>query len=70
MAHTILTGLKAPAIVSDAEIDASCKEVKSIDCTIEQLNVTSDGISFQRKDKALPIPIQPDLRSIFLMSTT
>jgi lysophospholipase L1-like esterase len=64
MAHTILTGLKAPAIVSDAEIDASGKEVKSIDCTIEGVNVTSDGISFQRKDKALPMPIQSDWRPI------
>jgi lysophospholipase L1-like esterase len=64
MAHTILTGLKAPAIVSDAEIDASGKEAKSIDCTIEGVNVTSDGISFQRKDKALPMPIPSDWRPI------
>ena len=64
MAHTILTGLKAPAVVSDVEIDAAGKKAKPIDCTIEELNVTSDGVSFQRKDKALPMPVPPDWRPI------
>lgn len=64
MAHTILTGLKAPAVVSDVEIDAAGKKANPIDCTIEELNVTSDGISFQRKDKALPLPILADRRPI------
>jgi lysophospholipase L1-like esterase len=57
MAHTILTGLKAPAVVSDVEIDAAGKKASPTDCTIEELNVTSDGVSFQRKDKALPMSI-------------
>jgi lysophospholipase L1-like esterase len=64
MAHTILTGLKAPAAVSDVEIDAAGKKASPTDCTIEELNVTSDGVSFQRKDKALPMPIQPGWRPI------
>jgi lysophospholipase L1-like esterase len=64
MAHTILTGLKAPAIVSDVEINVAGKETKTIDCTVEELTVSSDGISFQRKDKALPLPILPEWRSI------
>ncbi len=64
MAHTILTGLRAPAIVSDVEIDAAAKKATPTDCTIEELAVTSDGISFQRTDKALPMPIQPDWRPI------
>jgi lysophospholipase L1-like esterase len=58
MAHTILTGLKAPAIVSDAAIDLAAKDTKTIDCTIEELSVGSDGVSFRRKDKALPMPVQ------------
>jgi lysophospholipase L1-like esterase len=58
MAHTILVGLKAPAVVSDVEIDAAAKKAKPTDCTVEDLNVTSDGLSFQRKDQALPMPIQ------------
>jgi lysophospholipase L1-like esterase len=64
MAHTILAGLQAPAVVSDVEIDAAAKKATSVDCTIEELNAGSDGVSFQRKDKALPMPIQPDWRPI------
>ncbi len=64
MAHTILTGLKAPAIVSDVEISIAGKETKTIDCIVEELSATADAISFQRKDKALPMPIQPDWRPI------
>jgi lysophospholipase L1-like esterase len=64
MAHTILVGLKAPALVSDVEIDAAEKKAKPTDCTIDELSVNSDGISFQRKDRALPLPIQNDWRPI------
>jgi len=64
MAHTILVGLQAPAVVSDVEIDATGKKAKPTDCTVDELSVTSDGISFQRKDKALPMPVQPDWRGI------
>jgi lysophospholipase L1-like esterase len=64
MAHTILTGLKAPAVVSDVEIDAAGKKASPTDCTLSELNVTSDGVSFQRKDKALPMPIPSDCQPI------
>lgn len=64
MAHTILTGLNAPAVVSNVAIDADAKKTKTTGCTIEELNVTSDAISFQRKDKALPMPMQLDWRPI------
>ncbi len=64
MAHTILTGLKAPAVVSKVTIDAAAKKAQTTDCTVEELSVTSDAISFQRKDKALPMPIQSDWRAI------
>jgi lysophospholipase L1-like esterase len=64
MAHTILTGLKAPAVVSDVEIDAAAKKVKPTDCTVEDLTVASDCVSFQRKDKALPMPVQKDWLAI------
>jgi lysophospholipase L1-like esterase len=62
MAHSILTGLKAPAVVSDVEINV--KDTKTINCLVRDLNVTSDGVSFQRIDKALPMPILADWRSI------
>lgn len=64
MAHTILTGLNAPAVVSDVEIDAAGKKAKPTDCTIEELSVSSDVVSFQRKDKALPMPIPSEWRPI------
>jgi lysophospholipase L1-like esterase len=64
MAHTILVGLKAPAIVSDVDIDAAAKKAKTTECTVEELNVSSDVVSFQRKDKALALPIQADWRPI------
>ncbi|MHB1424731.1 MAG: SGNH/GDSL hydrolase family protein [Gemmataceae bacterium] len=58
MAHTILVGLKAPALVSAVEISLADKETKTIDCIVEELSVQSDGLSFRRKDKALPLPMQ------------
>src|SRR6185437_4558236 len=64
MAHTILVGLQAPAVVSDVEIDTTAKKAKPVHCHIEELNVTSDSISFSRTDEALPMPIQPDWRGI------
>jgi lysophospholipase L1-like esterase len=64
MAHTILVGLKAPSVVSDVVIDASTKKAKPFGCAIEDLNVSTDGVSFQRKDKALPMPIQPGWRPL------
>ncbi len=64
MAHTILTGLKAPARVSNVEIDAAARKMTPIDCTVEELTVSSDGVSFQRKDRALPMPILTDWRPI------
>ncbi len=64
MAHTILTGLKAPAVISDVEIDVAGKKANPTDCTIEDLNVSSDGVAFQRKDKALPMPVPSEWKPI------
>jgi lysophospholipase L1-like esterase len=64
MAHTILVGLHAPAVVSDVEIDAAAKTCKPKSCTIDDLAVNSDKVSFTRKDEALPLPVQPDWRPL------
>jgi lysophospholipase L1-like esterase len=64
MAHTILAGLKAPAVVTDAVIDVSGKKMTTIDCDIEELKTTPDGLSFRRTDRALPMPVQPDWRPL------
>jgi lysophospholipase L1-like esterase len=61
MAHTILVGLHAPAHVSDVTIDAaSGAEPKTENCTVMELQRLPTGISFQRKDAALPLPVQKD----------
>jgi lysophospholipase L1-like esterase len=60
MAHTILHGLHAPALVSDLDIDAQGggKILETQHCSVDKLNVSSDGVSFERRDEALPIPVQ------------
>ena len=64
MAHAILTGLGAPAIVSDASIDATAKTATGEKCNIENLTVEAETVSFDRTDEALPLPVQPDWVSI------
>lgn len=60
MAHAILTGLKAPAAVSAATINAADATGTGTDCTIANVKKTDKGIAFRRTDKALPIPVQND----------
>jgi lysophospholipase L1-like esterase len=64
MAHTILTGLHAPALVSEAAIDISASGEARIahetGCTINKLQTSSGGVSFERLDDALPLPVQTD----------
>ncbi len=64
MAHAILTGLGAPAKVSDATIDAGAKSSEGDGCKIENLSVAADSITFDRTDAALPLPIQKEWLSI------
>jgi hypothetical protein len=62
MAHAILTGLKAPAVVSEAAVGAgtSAPAPTGRGCKIEQVTVREDGVSFTRTDEALPLPVQKD----------
>jgi lysophospholipase L1-like esterase len=64
MAHAILTGLNAPAAVSDAAIDAKAGQAKANACKVEKLKATDKGVSFERLDDALPLPIQKDWVSL------
>ena len=58
MAWAILKGIGAPALVSRAEIDAAGKKIVSVEgCRVEQLNAANGGISFDRLDDALPMPV-------------
>ncbi|MEI8383085.1 MAG: SGNH/GDSL hydrolase family protein [Planctomycetota bacterium] len=68
MAHAILTGLKAPALVSHVGIDRNSfgasagSKVKN--CTISGESKTETGVAFDRLDAALPIPVQGDWVSL------
>lgn len=64
MAHAILTGLKAPALVSNVEIDAAGNKAKTAKCSVADLKATTNGIRFSRTDEALPLPVQGDWVSL------
>jgi hypothetical protein len=58
MAWAVLKGIGAAAEVSRAEIDATSKKVRAATgCRIENLRSAANGLSFNRLDRALPMPI-------------
>ena len=58
MAHTILVGLHAPAVVSKLEIDAAAKKVGTATrCKADKVEGGAEGVTFERTDKAIPMPI-------------
>jgi len=57
MAHTILVGLKAPALVSDVAIDAAAGKSETKACTVAKLKASAASVSFERLDDALPVPV-------------
>ena len=60
MAYAILEGLNAPALVSDAAINAAEGKADAKACKITQIKMTKNGLSFVRADDALPMPMQKD----------
>ena len=60
MAHTILTGLKSPALVSQADIDAATGQAQGTECVLGELKASNRSVSFRRQDQALPWPMQKD----------
>ena len=60
MAHAILTGLKAPAAVSNVAIQVGDGKAETKGCKVTDLTVTENGVSFTRTDDALPMPVQKD----------
>lgn len=68
MAHAILTGLNAPALVSHVGIDRNSFGAgagsKVLNCTISGETKTETGVAFDRLDMALPIPVQSDWVSL------
>jgi lysophospholipase L1-like esterase len=62
MAHAILTGLHAPAVVSDAVIDVGAAKADAKGCKIDALSTAPNdaGVTFTRTDEAIPMPVQKD----------
>jgi len=60
MAHAILTGLKAPALVSDVTIDAKTGEAQTKQCAVTKPVGNTHGCEFTRTDECLPLPMQKD----------
>jgi len=60
MAWAVLKGLGATALVSHAEIDGKAGKVTAAqNCRVENLKASESGVSFDRTDDALPMPIDP-----------
>jgi lysophospholipase L1-like esterase len=57
MAHTILVGLHAPALVSEATIDAKAGQGTGKKCTLEKVTANDGGVVFDRMDEALAMPV-------------
>jgi len=64
MAHTILVGLHAPALISDVSIDAAANKAEKKACTVENLQSSATSVAFDRLDEALPLPVQRDWQAI------
>lgn len=60
MAYAILTGLKAPALVSDVKINAKELEADFRRCDVSKLVGNTHGVEFTRTDECLPLPVQKD----------
>lgn len=58
MAWAILKGLGAGALVSRLEIDSAAQQIVAAErCTVENLKLAGGAVSFDRRDEALPMPI-------------
>ncbi|MEI6655660.1 MAG: SGNH/GDSL hydrolase family protein [Verrucomicrobiota bacterium] len=64
MAWAILKSLGAPAAVSSAELTATGKVVAAAGCEITSPKVAAGGITFIRKDAALPMPVNPRAEAV------
>ena len=60
MAHAILTGLKAPALVSEVTVRIGADTAETKNCVVSGLSTRKDYVAFTREDRALPLPVQQD----------
>lgn len=64
MAYSILTGMHAPAVVSDVALDSSGKVTASDNCKVSNVKADTDSISFTRLDNALPVVLSADQKAL------
>ena len=64
MAHAILTGLHAPALVSQAELKVGSPQAQGLQCTIQNVVWEGAKVKFDRLDNALPLPILPEFQTL------
>jgi lysophospholipase L1-like esterase len=57
MAWAVLKGMAASSLVSRVTIEATGSKASCEGCAVEGLRVTGNTINFDRKDEALPMPI-------------
>jgi lysophospholipase L1-like esterase len=57
MAWAILKGMDASSLVSRVTVDVPSAKARSEGCAVESLKVSGNTINFDRKDEALPMPI-------------
>jgi lysophospholipase L1-like esterase len=64
MAYACLVGLDAPGLVSSVLIDTGNggKVAAASNCTVKDLKIDETGISFERTDDCLPMPIPKEAR--------
>lgn len=64
MAHSILTAMRAPALVSGATVDASGKVVTSDHCKLTEVAAAGGKLAFTRLDEALPIVVPAEQKAL------
>jgi lysophospholipase L1-like esterase len=65
MAHSILTAMHAPAVVSDATLQGSGQVKATTRCKITDVKVDQlGGIAFNRVDEALPLVVSADQKAL------
>ena len=64
MAHIILKGLNAPALVSDLSVNVADRKTDTKRCKVEKVEASANRVSFERLDEALPLPVQKDWQPI------
>jgi lysophospholipase L1-like esterase len=64
MAHSILTAMKAPAVVSDAALEAGGKVTATERCKVTDVKASGGGVTFTRQDEALPMVLSKDQKAL------